>query len=296
MGRNSALVLMLTNLLLLLPAASVVCGNIDQGLLEAADGEIAMKNLEAAQVKMEEKLNSLTSFIDQELEKEKDSPMSKGYARRKRETQESNPLLDLPQNTVKEMIVSMKALNSAFDNLQKAYEEYKSNMAQEKVIMEEIEQPEEPVSPAEDPEEYPSAPTEDLEDYPSAPVDNAEDFPSAPVDNAEDYPSSPADNPDEYPMPADELPENTEGEPEQAGQLEDDVTEPEGEMTDDLNEQTEATADVEVDVEGPGAPEEEENMNNDKSGKGKGKGKGKRRRKGRKGKKGKGKNGNGRRF
>merc|ERR1712071_612694 len=156
------LVLMLTNLLLLLPAASVVCGNIDQGLLEAADGEIAMKNLEAAQVKMEEKLNSLTSFIDQELEKEKDSPMSKGYARRKRETQESNPLLDLPQNTVKEMIVSMKALNSAFDNLQKAYEQYKSNMAQEKVIMEEIEQPEEPVSPAEDPEEYPSAPTETL--------------------------------------------------------------------------------------------------------------------------------------
>merc|ERR1712071_531366 len=275
-----ALVLMLTNLLLLLPAASVVCGNIDQGLLEAADGEIAMKNLEAAQVKMEEKLNSLTSFIDQELEKEKDSPMSKGYARSKRETQESNPLLDLPQNTVKEMIVSMKALNSAFDNLQKAYEEYKSNMAQEKVIMEEIEQPEEPVSPAEDPEEYPSAPTEDLEDYPSAPVDNAED-----------YPSAPADNPDEYPMPADELPENTEGEPEQAGQLEDDVTEPEGEMTDDLNEQTEATADV----EGPGAPEEEESMNNDKNGKGKGKGKGKRRRKGRKGKKGKGKDGNGRR-
>merc|ERR1712071_739547 len=216
MGRNSALVLMLTNLLLLLPAASVVCGNIDQGLLEAADGEIAMKNLEAAQVKMEEKLNSLTSFIDQELEKEKDSPMSKGYARRKRETQESNPLLDLPQNTVKEMIVSMKALNSAFDNLQKAYEEYKSNMAQEKVIMEEIEQPEEPVSPAEDPEEYPSAPTEDLEDYPSAPVDNAEDFPSAPVDNAEDYPPASVDNPDEYPMPADELPENTEGEPEQA--------------------------------------------------------------------------------
>merc|ERR1712071_415095 len=104
------------------------------------------------------------------------------------------PALDLPQNTVKEMIVSMKALNSAFDNLQKAYEEYKSNMAQEKVIMEEIEQPEEPVSPAEDPEEYPSAPTEDLEDYPSAPVDNAEDYPSAPVDNAEEYPSASVDN------------------------------------------------------------------------------------------------------
>lgn len=34
-----------------------------------------MKNLEAAQVKMEEKLNSMSSFIDQELEKSKDSPV-----------------------------------------------------------------------------------------------------------------------------------------------------------------------------------------------------------------------------
>lgn len=34
-----------------------------------------MKNLEAAQVKMEEKLNSMTNFIDQELEKTKDSPV-----------------------------------------------------------------------------------------------------------------------------------------------------------------------------------------------------------------------------
>merc|ERR1712032_1578225 len=236
-----ALVLMLTNLLLLLPAASVVCGNIDQGLLEAADGEIAMKNLEAAQVKMEEKLSSLTSFIDQELEKEKDSPMSKGYARRKRETKESNPLLDLPQNTVKEMIVSMKALNSAFDNLQKAYEEYKHNMAQDKEIIDEseIEPQVDPVSPAEDPAEYPSA--EDLEDYPSSPADTA-------------------------------------GEDEQDGQLEDE--EPEGEMTDDVNENTEATADVEA----PDAPKEEENMNKNK----KRNGKGKRRRKGKgKGKKGK---------
>ena len=39
------------------------------------DGEVAMKNLEAAQVKMEEKLNSMTSFIDNELEKAQDSPV-----------------------------------------------------------------------------------------------------------------------------------------------------------------------------------------------------------------------------
>merc|ERR1712222_14310 len=267
-----ALVLMLTNLLLLLPAASVVCGNIDQGLLEAADGEIAMKNLEAAQVKMEEKLSSLTSFIDQELEKEKDSPMSKGYARRKRETKESNPLLDLPQNTVKEMIVSMKALNSAFDNLQKAYEEYKHNMAQDKDIIDEseIEPQVDPVSPAEDPAEYPSA--EDLEDYPSSPADN----------NEENSPASVDDN-DQYPIPADDLPDDTAGEDEQAGQLEDEEPEPEGEMTDDVNENTEATADVEA----PDAPKEEENMNKNK----KRNGKGKRRRKG----KGKGKKGKGRR-
>ena len=41
-----------------------------------ADGEVAMKNLEAAQVKMEEKLNSLTTFIDQELQKARESPVT----------------------------------------------------------------------------------------------------------------------------------------------------------------------------------------------------------------------------
>ena len=35
-----------------------------------------MKNLEAAQVKMEEKLNSLTNFIDQELQKARESPVT----------------------------------------------------------------------------------------------------------------------------------------------------------------------------------------------------------------------------
>merc|ERR1719341_1218916 len=200
--------------------------------------------------------------------------MSKGYARRKRETKESNPLLDLPQNTVKEMIVSMKALNSAFDNLQKAYEEYKHNMAQDKEIIDEseIEPQVDPLPPAEDPAEYPSAPAEDLEDYPSSPADN----------NEENSPASVDDN-DQYPIPADDLPDDTAGEDEQDGQLEDDVTEPKGEMTDDVNENTEATADVEA----PDAPKEEENMNKNK----KRNGKGKRRRKG----KGKGKKGKGRR-
>merc|ERR1719239_906050 len=242
-----------------------------------------MKNLEAAQVKMEEKLSSLTSFIDQELEKEKDSPMSKGYARRKRETQESNPLLELPQNTVKEMIVSMKALNSAFDNLQKAYEEYKNNMDLEKEIIDEseIEPQVDPLPLAEEPAEYPSAPAEDPAEYPSAPTEDLEDYPSSPADNNEE--NSPASVDDQYPIPANDLPEDTVGEAEQDVQLEDDVTEPEGEMTDDVNENTEATADVEA----PDAPNEEENMNKNK----KRNGKGKRRRKG----KGKGKKGKGRR-
>ena len=39
------------------------------------DGEEAMRNLEAAQVKMEEKLNYMTNFIDQELQKVKENPV-----------------------------------------------------------------------------------------------------------------------------------------------------------------------------------------------------------------------------
>jgi hypothetical protein len=34
-----------------------------------------MRNLEAAQVKMEEKLNYMTNFIDQELQKVKENPV-----------------------------------------------------------------------------------------------------------------------------------------------------------------------------------------------------------------------------
>jgi hypothetical protein len=40
------------------------------------DGEEAMRSLEAAQVKMEEKLNYMTNFIDQELAKVRENPVS----------------------------------------------------------------------------------------------------------------------------------------------------------------------------------------------------------------------------
>jgi len=101
----------------------VYCG-INEGLLDSTDGEVAMKNLEAAQVKMEEKLNSMTNFIDQELEKTKDSPISSTY-RRKRAA-DGNPLMDIPKQTVVEIIQSMKKLNEAFDVLQTAYEGFKT--------------------------------------------------------------------------------------------------------------------------------------------------------------------------
>ncbi len=39
------------------------------------DGEEAMRSLEAAQVKMEEKLNYMTNFIDQELQKVRENPV-----------------------------------------------------------------------------------------------------------------------------------------------------------------------------------------------------------------------------
>merc|ERR1711862_324132 len=94
---------------------------------DSLDGEVAMKNLEAAQVKMEEKLNSMTNFIDQELNKAKDSPVADSYRRRKRST-EKNPLLRIPQDKVKDIITAMKTLNDEFTNLQKAYEDYKNSM------------------------------------------------------------------------------------------------------------------------------------------------------------------------
>merc|ERR1712002_279161 len=97
--------------------------SINQGMSESLDGEVAMKNLEAAQVKMEEKLNSMTNFIDQELSKAKESPV---LSRRKRSAEKKNPLLEIPQNTVKDIIISMRALNKEFDELQRVYEQYRN--------------------------------------------------------------------------------------------------------------------------------------------------------------------------
>merc|ERR1711951_14355 len=84
------------------------------------DGEVAMKNLEAAQVKMEQKLETMTNFIDQELEKAKDSPVEERYTRRKRSA-EDNPLLQIPQETVKRLVISVNNLNAAFQELQNEF-------------------------------------------------------------------------------------------------------------------------------------------------------------------------------
>jgi len=112
------------SLILLLSCISGhVLASINQGMSESLDGEVAMKNLEAAQVKMEEKLNSMTNFIDQELSKAKESPV---LSRRKRSAEKKNPLLEIPQNTVKDIIISMRALNKEFDELQRVYEQYRN--------------------------------------------------------------------------------------------------------------------------------------------------------------------------
>merc|ERR1711872_217574 len=77
---------------------------------------------------MEEKLNSMTNFIDQELSKAKDSPVSSAYSkkRRKRSAQE-NPLRSISVDTVNDIMASIKSLDAAFSSLQKAYEEYKNS-------------------------------------------------------------------------------------------------------------------------------------------------------------------------
>jgi len=113
---------------LLLSVCGYALASINEGMSDSLDGEVAMKNLEAAQVKMEEKLNSMTNFIDQELSKAKDSPVSSGYSkkRRKRSAQE-NPLRSISVDTVNDIMASIKSLDAAFSSLQKAYEEYKNS-------------------------------------------------------------------------------------------------------------------------------------------------------------------------
>merc|ERR1712002_976836 len=65
----------------------------------------------------------MTNFIDQELSKAKESPV---LSRRKRSAEKKNPLLEIPQNTVKDIIISMRALNKEFDELQRVYEQYRN--------------------------------------------------------------------------------------------------------------------------------------------------------------------------
>jgi len=116
------------SVVLLLSVCGYALASINEGMSDSLDGEVAMKNLEAAQVKMEEKLNSMTNFIDQELSKAKDSPVSSGYSkkRRKRSAQE-NPLRSISVDTVNDIMASIKSLDTAFSSLQKAYEEYKNS-------------------------------------------------------------------------------------------------------------------------------------------------------------------------
>jgi len=116
------------SVVLLLSVCGYALASINEGMSDSLDGEVAMKNLEAAQVKMEEKLNSMTNFIDQELSKAKDSPVSSGYSkkRRKRSAQE-NPLRSISMDNVNDIMASIKSLDHAFSNLQQAYEEYKNS-------------------------------------------------------------------------------------------------------------------------------------------------------------------------
>merc|ERR1712168_1499610 len=118
-----------------LALAGYVLGNINEGLSAAAvDGEVAMKNLEAAQVKMEQKLESMTNFIDKGLQKAKDSPVVERYSRKKRSPEE-DPLMQLPEEKVKEIIINMNTLNAAFEELKESYLMHKNMNAQDVASM-----------------------------------------------------------------------------------------------------------------------------------------------------------------
>merc|ERR1711915_594189 len=136
----------------------LVCGGIGDDI--SADGEVAMKNLEAAQVKMEEKLNSLTSFIDEELKKAQDSPQAgREYRRRKREAPMQNPLLAIPEE------------GNIEEEMQMMMEDAEAELAgnEEEEAAPEAEKEESPVEDVEDPSE---AVEEQGEDY----TDNGADM------------------------------------------------------------------------------------------------------------------------
>ena len=147
--------------------------------------------------------------------------------RRKREAEQQNPLLALPQNTVKEMVISMKALNTAFDNLQKAYEDYKHTKdletpgagPEDVQEPEDGQEPEDEITPEEgemDPEGemYPEAEPES-ENYPEDIVPEG-DGAELPENVTDDYPIDQVNEeyPDGAPQAPDyeELPEGEGGE------------------------------------------------------------------------------------
>merc|ERR1711915_93083 len=106
-----------------LSSAKVSDGVADGGDQVFVAGEEAMKNLEAAQVQMEQKLKIMTGFIDKELEKENEREIPK-RKRRKRYSDKHparNPLEHISANDVQEAVEEMDRLQKAFENLQDAF-------------------------------------------------------------------------------------------------------------------------------------------------------------------------------
>merc|ERR1712137_835814 len=65
----------------------------------------------------------MTSFIDQELEKSKNGPLSSTYNRHKRMADDDS--MTIPKEVIFQIIASMEALMDAFSVLQTAYDGYK---------------------------------------------------------------------------------------------------------------------------------------------------------------------------
>merc|ERR1739844_351934 len=105
-------------------------GSAEEAVSGGQDGEDAMKNLEAAQVQMEQKLQNMTSFIDKELEKETFNQL--GVSRRKRETSKGidknpNPYKLIKPNEVKKVLDQMTKLEKAFESFVSAFEKHANN-------------------------------------------------------------------------------------------------------------------------------------------------------------------------
>jgi len=107
------------------------------GAGENLDGEAAMRSLESAQVKMKEKLDSVSNYIEQQLSQEKndkvrfkrssdDESKDKNKNRRKKKRKSNNPLMQLDMKKIMEMLGMMKSLEESFDKLLLAYEDVKN--------------------------------------------------------------------------------------------------------------------------------------------------------------------------